>query len=188
VNIIPMPGVMFRRDLLTGETFTRYSQPGCTDFVLLMRIAEDHDVGLIEDCLMQIRSHDDQASRSLPPDVAARLLISTFRDYCEDASARRPLEQDFVRAMRKAAARGTRGALLWGWLTAGNDQDARRCARALETGAVEQLLGHALLGLGRAGLGGASSRRAMTSTVRWLGNSVFSRALLVPRRLHTRAR
>lgn len=188
VNIIPMPGVMFRRAVLTAETFTRYSQPGCTDFVLLMRIAEDHDVGLIDDCLMQIRSHGDQASRSLPPDVAARLLISTFGDYCADISARRPLEEDFIRAMRKSALRGTRRALLWGWLTAGSDQDARRCARALDTVAVDRVLGHALLGLGRAGLGGASSRRAMTSTVRWLGNSLLSRALLVPRRLHNGAR
>lgn len=189
VNIIPMPGVVFRRSLLEPEAFVRYGQPGFTDFVLLMRIAEDHRVGLIKDCLMHIRSHPDQASRTLSADLAATLLVSTFDDYCTDFSVRRPLQRTFANVMRRKATQGRRQALLWAWLTADDDRDARRYARTFGGGLLDRLIGHALLDLERTGLASLSSRTAMTSAVRWVSNSVLSRALLIDRlSLQTEAR
>lgn len=177
VNIVGMPAVVFRSSLLSPQAFTRYRQPGYSDFVLLMRMAEGRRVGLIDESLMQIRAHEGQESRALPPHQAAELLRSTLDDYCREFSARWPEERRFARRMRRGAERAFRLSLLWGWLSTANDREATLCANALDPRPVDRLLRHVLIGLQSTGLGRSSRRISAASAARRLGNSILSRAL-----------
>lgn len=177
VNIVGMPAVVFRSSLLSPETFTRYRHPGYSDFILLMRMAEGRRVGLIDESLMQIRSHGSQESRVLPPHQAAELLRSILDDYGREFSARWPEEQRFARRMRRSAERAHRLSLLWAWLSTADDEEAKLCANSLDRRYFDRLLRHVLIGLQSTGLGRSSRRISAASAARRLGNSVLSRAL-----------
>jgi glycosyltransferase involved in cell wall biosynthesis len=177
VNIVPMAGVVFRASLLSPEIFSRHLQPSFSDFAVLMRMAEGRRVGLIDECLVQVRSHRGQESRALPPHLAAPLLTSVLEEYLAEFAERWPDERRFHRRLQRGAARARRTLLLWGWLTSPRDEEARRCAAALDRGPLELALRQGLRGLQLVGLGGSSGRGAFAAAARRFGAAVLSRAL-----------
>jgi glycosyltransferase involved in cell wall biosynthesis len=147
-NIVPMPGLMFRREAL-GPGFDLSLPIHFGDFVFLMRIAEQWDVGLVEEPIMAVRRHAEQASQSMPLSKSIPLRTQVLEDYLKDYRSRKPEQARFVRTLSRRVRLGHGTGLLWGWLTAAEPSEADACAVALGAGSAVVA---ALEAIDRAGL------------------------------------
>jgi hypothetical protein len=143
-NLLPMPGIVYRREILDGDTFASSKGPHFSDFVILMRIAEDHDVGLIARQLITLRMHDDQASAQLDIGESLRLRTAIFTDYCDDLVTRRPERAGYVNKLRRLIPSARRSSAVWTWLQAKDSRGAAASRAALGRKGADRWLRYAL--------------------------------------------
>ena len=174
-NLLPMQGLVFRRDVLDSDTFK--SAPGAHfgDFVILMRIAEEHDVGLIAHQLISVRAHEDQASQQLEIRESLRLRTATFTNYCDDLIGRRPERSDYVRRLRRSIRSARRKSALWTWLQATDGGRAEASRSALGSEGVDLWLRYGLGVADRLGVGGILRTRSVQRRIKSSAYFIFSK-------------
>jgi hypothetical protein len=125
-----MPGLLFRREVL-GDGFDEGISVHFGDFVILMRIAERWDVGLIKESLLRIRRHETQASQAMPRAETLALRAKQLRAYCDEYEVRWPDERAFVDDLRRGIEVTHRLSLLGYWLVSDTTNDAEACLHEL---------------------------------------------------------
>jgi len=178
-NLFPMQSITFRRSALPAGMFESTGGVHFTDFVLLMELAERHDVGLIARQLLQLRVHPGQASQQLAIGESLDLRTKVFLAYCDDLAIRWPGRRENIDRLRRQVATARRSTVLWSWANAADGQAARSSRAALGTSGFDQALCGALGVLDRLGVGRlartqavrAGLRRAAQFTVRWTSPS-----------------
>jgi glycosyltransferase involved in cell wall biosynthesis len=153
-NVLPMPGVVFRQRVLDRHTFASHKGAHFSDFVILMKIAEDHDVGLIARQLITLRSHGDQASRQLGVVDSLGLRTAIFSKYCDDLLIRHPDRSKYVSRLRRLIRSARRSSAIWTWLQAEDTREAAGARLALGTEGMDLWIGYGLRGADQLGLGG----------------------------------
>ncbi len=141
VNIMPMQSIVFRASVLSPDTFNAAMSASFSDFLVLMRIAEQHEVGLIAAPLLKMREHSDQASRSISAGEAIELRTRILLDYCTEFACRHPDEKSFAQMMEKNVRRTRRIGLLWGWVSSKSESEAEDCLVRLNDNRFETALG-----------------------------------------------
>ena len=174
-NVFPMQTIMFRRSLLGADTFDPSHGVHYSDYFILMRLAEEHDVGLISERLLELRAHGDQASQRLAGEEALQLRTRLFYDYCEELLLRWPARAGEIKQLRLKVPRARRLAAVWMWLSAQNADRAAAARATLEGRGLDRWLRR---GLSLADRSGASRAFRNARVRRRLQEIVYS---LVPR-------
>lgn len=169
-NIVPMQGVVYRRSAVVPPGFDEALSCHYGDFVLLMRIAELHDVGLLADSLLSVRRHPQQTSAAMRPSAAVSLYASTMRAYFEEYRRRHPEAAGVVEDFRTEFRKGLRLAAIWCWLNADTALESSACLRGLEGPGWDASLGRLLRVLDRVGLAGDLRARWLARVARGLAN------------------
>jgi glycosyltransferase involved in cell wall biosynthesis len=128
-NVFPMQSTMFRQSLLGARTFDPSQGENYSDYFILMRMAEDHDVGLIDERLLELRSYEDQASQRLTAVEALTLRTRLFHEYGDELASRWPPRAAEIERFRLKVPAARRSAAVWMWITA-RDADRAAAARA----------------------------------------------------------
>ncbi len=165
-GVFPTPGIVFRKSAFDARGWDENLSMHFGDFVVLMEMAETHDAMLIADPLLRIRLHDKNAS-NVQMSSAAPMLDSALVKYIADFQKRWPLMADFARDL-SSSARGTFTRFLaWGWLSASEESEAKRCTALLRKNG-NGLLAATLEAI--AGIGfGARRRKGMARVMRKIG-------------------
>jgi glycosyltransferase involved in cell wall biosynthesis len=165
-NPVVMPGIMFRREAILAG-FDENLPIHFGDFVLLMRLAEEGEVALLEETLVRVRRHVSQASQAKPLSVGIPLRTRLLLDYLDEYLFRHPDEVAMVERLRRRLGVLHRVGLLWGWATAADTSEAFACTAALGASRVDRLLRGLLTKVDRlpvrAALGGATLKRVARS-------------------------
>jgi glycosyltransferase involved in cell wall biosynthesis len=161
-NLLPMPGIVFRRNVLNSESFDASKGAHFSDFVLLMRIAEDHDVGLIAEKLITLSVHPDQASLQLEIAESLRLRTATFTEYCDELVVRWPQRKAYINRLRRSIRSARRSSAIWTWLNASDHRVAAASRGALSNNGADLWVRLTLELADRLGIG----RLLRTQTVR----------------------
>ncbi|HEX6547445.1 MAG TPA: glycosyltransferase family 2 protein [Candidatus Dormibacteraeota bacterium] len=170
-NIFPMQSVVLRREAVPERFFSAADGPHFTDYFLLMRLAEEHDVGLISDRLLRMRMHPDQASRQMAPVESLQLRTRLFNEYCAELERRWPNRAAEIGGLRKGVAHARRSAAVWMWLFAEDSQDAAESRSALDRRGQDRWLRWAMTIADRTGL----ARLVRNGSVqRWLRSAAYS--------------
>jgi len=135
---------MFRRDVLPPRMFASANSVHYTDFFMLMRLAEEHDVGLISGRIMKMRSHAEQASRQLAIDESLDLRTDLFYGYCDELLKRWPDRSEEISGLRRRVGRARRSAALWMWILAMDDRQANESRVALAKSGTNRWLRFAM--------------------------------------------
>lgn len=139
-NVFPMQSIMFRRSCLSDRAFVSVEGVHYSDFVILMRLVEDHDVGLIARHLLRMRVHPLQVSRQLGIEESLSLRSSVFLAYCDELDARWPARREQIGRLRRLVARARRRAATWAWINAEGAGEARSALATLNGGRFERWL------------------------------------------------
>jgi len=174
-NLLPMQGLLFRRDVLDSQTFGSAKGAHFSDFVILMRIAEEHDVGLSARQLITLRSHRDQASLQLDIGESLRLRTATFTEYCDDLVGRRPERGSYVKRLRRSIRSARRSSAVWTWLQAADSHGAAASRAALGSEGMDRWLRHGLQVADRIGVGGLLRTRRVQRRIKNAAYFVASR-------------
>lgn len=174
-NLLPMPGVVFRKGVLDRDTFASQKGAHFSDFVILMRIAEDHDVALIARQLITLRSHRDQASRQLDIVQSLGLRTAIFSRYCDDLLSRHPERGRYVSRLRHLIRSARRSSAVWTWLQAEGSHDAAESRVALGTEGMNLWIGYGLGAADRLGLGSLLRTQTVQRRVKTLVYFVAAR-------------
>jgi glycosyltransferase involved in cell wall biosynthesis len=174
-NVFPMQSIMFRRSLLEGDTFDPARGVHYSDYFILMRMAEQHDVGLIGERLFELRVHDDQASARLAGEQALQLRTRLFYEYCGELASRWPARAAQIDRLRLRVRSARRSAAVWMWITANNADRAAAAKAALDGPGLDRWLRR---GLSLADRSGASRAIRNPRARRRLREMVY---FLVPR-------
>lgn len=166
------PAILFRSDLLKVHGFDVALPMNWGDFPILMRLAERGDVAVHEDPLFRWRVHGANSS-NIPSSDAVPLRTRLLLDYCDEFAARHPAETRFTATIRAHAARTHLKGLLWGWISAGTEDDALRCRQLLAGTGAGRWLSSLLNTLEVAGLSG-SRRIALVGPLRSLTQRVLA--------------
>jgi len=137
-NAFPMQTIMFRRDVLRANTFDPAQGVHYSDYFILMRMAEEHDVGLIAERLLELRVHGDQASLGLAGDEALQLRTRLFYEYCEELLSRWPARVTEIERFRQKVPSARRSAAVWMWATAPNANRAAAAKAALDGSGLDR--------------------------------------------------
>jgi glycosyltransferase involved in cell wall biosynthesis len=165
-NLLPMPGVVFRRAVLDARTFASSTGAHFTDFVILMRIAEDHDVGMIAPQLITLRAHADQASLQLDIIESLRLRTAVFTEYCDELVLRRPDRRGYVDRLRRSIRSARRSSAIWTWLQARDRHAVDASRAALGNVGVDRWLRLGLRAADSVGLGVLLRTRVMQRRIK----------------------
>lgn len=165
-GVLPTPGIVFRKSSFDERGWDESLSMHFGDFVVLMQMAEMHDAMLIADPLLRIRLHERNAS-NVQMSSAAPMLYSALVKYIADFSRRWPLMADFGRNLSTLARASYSRFLAWGWLSASDDAEARRCTALLRENG-DRFLAASLDAISRIGLG-AGRRKGMAGVVQKLG-------------------
>lgn len=149
---LKMQTIFFRASVLKKGGFDEEISPYFGDFVVLMRIAEDHAVGYIAEALVEVRQHSGQESRTLPKSEAETYRDRLLGAYCDEYAARWPNEVERIAALRAARRTTRRLALLRGWLAAPSSEEGQACLAALDRTLLDRTLSTALQGVERLGM------------------------------------
>lgn len=171
-NIMPTPGIMYRRSVLESYGFDENLPIHWGDFVLLMRMAETCDVALIAEPLVHIRMHSDQGTSSIPLSEQIPLRTDVMRNYCTEYAMRRPDDKAFVRSLERQLSRSHRVGLLWGWMLAPGESEAAACLRELSKAQGNAKLVSILRRTSRLGLSPGRRRAFFAPLLRKLGTAV----------------
>ena len=170
-NLVPMPGIVFRHEVVK-DGFDEALPFHFGDFVLLMRMAEGHDVALHATPLVQIRRHHEQASQSMPLSRAIPLRTQVLVDYLREYEARHPEDAGLVRRLHRRVALGHRAGLAWGWVNALDPAEAEACAEGLGRGFLDASARRLLLGLDRVGARNALGSSRVRALIRRIAPSL----------------
>ena len=176
VNVFPMQSLVFRTAVLGPTTFHRSMSVHFSDFVVLMRLAERHDVGVLAAPLLHMRDHQGQASKALPMREAIELRTRVLLDYCAEVGGRWPEEQAFARQLERRVVRSRRIGLLWGWVSSPSAAEARDCLVGLDRGRLERALRRVLMELDRRGVSYATRHNILLPALRWVGYASLRRS------------
>ena len=165
-NLLPMPGIAFRRDVLGSDTFKSAQGAHFSDFSILMRIAEDHDVGLIARQLVTLRAHSEQASLQLAVGESLRLRTAIFTAYCDDLEARRPEKRSYVEKLRRSIRSARRSSAVWTWLQASDSQAAAASRAVLSSEGIDRWLRYCLELADLAGVGTLLRKRGVQRRIK----------------------
>jgi glycosyltransferase involved in cell wall biosynthesis len=168
-NIVPMPGIAYRCAAIDARGFDDSLSCHFGDFVVLMRIAEDHDVALIEQPLIRIRRHDNQTSLSMPASKDLTMRVELMRAYIEELAAKGGSHQ-LVELLEQDLAQSVRVGALWGWLAAGSGPEANLCVDALRKSGPDRVLRGLLHAVDRLGLKAEVRGRYLAPFVRRVVN------------------
>ncbi len=127
-NCIPMPGIVYRKEVFGGRGFDLDVPPYFGDFVLLMRMAETWDLAVVEEAVVGVRRHEGQESLSMPFSRAFEYRTRVLKDYCAEYYARHPEDVRFMRQLERRVDLVHRIAMMWGWLNADSAVEALACA------------------------------------------------------------
>ncbi len=167
-NVIPMPGLVFRRDVL-GDGFDTKLPIHFGDYVLLMRIAETNDLAMVAEPLVHIRRHSAQASQSMPMSRSVALRSEVLKDYVDEFLRRHPDETERASNFRKRIEVLHRVGLIWGWFAAPSPEEGRACLELLGDLPTDRAVSRALGVVERAGLKQIVSKSKMFGIARRLG-------------------
>jgi len=169
-NLFPMQTIVFRRSLLDGATFASSENAHFSDFVILMRLAEEHEVGMIAEELMQLREHAGQASKGLEVGAALDLRTRVFAGYCDELLARRPERRREIERLRAHISAARRTSVIWTWLNAPDASAASASRDALGSGGMDPWLRRCLAIADATGLGRLLRTRPVRSGLRSAGH------------------
>ncbi len=169
-NVTSTPGIMFRRAALEGG-FDESLSIHFGDFVILMRIAETWDVGLLAKTLWRNRRHAEQASGAVPISQSVPLRTEILRRYCAEFAARWPAESTLVRGLERSLDRTHRLGLLWGWASAPHRSEADACLTQLRNSGQLERLCAALRAIDLLGIRPMVRRRFVAPILRKLGSA-----------------
>ncbi len=159
-NFLPMPGIVYRRRAFGPDGWDKNLSPYWGDCVLLMRAAEEGGVVVVEDTVVQIRRHSDQASMtSMPMSESMKLRRDVLAGYLDEYHARHPEDGAMVDRLRTRVALGYRAGLLLGWTLATDDTERRACATSLGDTTLDKAVGRVLCWAGDVGLRPPSPQR-----------------------------
>ena len=122
----PTPGLVHRRAALAATRWDERLPMNWGDFAVLMRIAEQWDVGVVPDVLYAWRNHG-QNSSSLPLSRTLRIRQGVLRNYCHEYAERYPEQVSFVAQLERHMAADLRRSLVWGWMSAPDVVEAGAC-------------------------------------------------------------
>jgi hypothetical protein len=157
-NPVPMPGLVFRREVL-ARAFDERITPHFGDFVVLMKIAETWDVAVVAESLMNIRKHEAQAS-TIPHSRSIPMRTELLLQYCEDLAARCPQEAGYADGLRQQIQRAHTLGLVWAWLASGEASEADACIAGLGSTRLDHGAQRLLAVAPRLGLTAARRQRA----------------------------
>ncbi len=160
-NIIPMPGLVFRRRVL-GDGFDTGLPIHWGDFVLLMQYAEVGEIGVIAEPLVRIRRHQAQASQGVPLSRSIPIRTRVLDEYLCSYATRFPEDVQLVKALRRRVQRLHRVHLLWGWANAPTKAESLACLEALGDEPVDRVSARVL------GVAGGLGLRPQRATTRGL--------------------
>ncbi len=129
-GVIPTPGIVFRKSAFDSAGWDERLSMHFGDFVVLMRLSEKHDALLIAEPLLKLRLHGQNAS-NVPMSTASPMLFRALDSYVNEFESRWPLMTDFARALRSSARHALKRSLIWGWISATDDDEADRCTALL---------------------------------------------------------
>lgn len=170
-SIMPTPGILYRREAIETFEFDESLHILFGDFVMLARMAETWDVGIIAEPLMHIRLHNQQGTASLPLSQAIPLRTGMMRDYCAEFLTRWPDQGAFIHSLERRLDRSQRIGLLWGWASAPNGHEAEACLRGLGKSLKDVIVVGLLRRLDRLGLTPNRRRAFVAPLLRRLGDA-----------------
>ncbi len=165
---IPTPGIVFRKSAFSADGWDERLSMHFGDYIVLMRMAEHSDPVLIAEPLMRLRLHGTNASNLLMS-KAAPMQYDAIQHYIRELEGRRsPLASNSHELFAKARSSYNR-MLLWGWISAVDDQEGGRCIHFLgQNGNRQQAAFLRLMqGIGMR----AARRRALAGIIRRLGRT-----------------
>jgi glycosyltransferase involved in cell wall biosynthesis len=170
-NLLPTPGVVYRRDALLARPFDPGLSVHFGDFVVLMRLAELGGAGMIAERLWFQRVHSGQTTGTgaFSEDAPARLEM--LNNYSNEYLTRWPHDANLIRSLRGGLIRSVRIGLVWGWMSAASDAESAACIGELSSVGGAPWLAASLDRLGRLGLT-RSRRRALIPLARAVGASL----------------
>ncbi len=169
VNVFPMQSVVFRRTALGASPFDESMNVSVSDFVILMRVAEQWDVALLTAPLMRMRVHEGQFSQRISSRDFVTLRTEVFNHYCIEFASRFPEERQFMQDLEASVSGLRLRGLLWGWLAAASAADAADCLNELGGSFKETLLRFLLSNSERAGLSFTARQKVLLPAVRRAG-------------------
>jgi glycosyltransferase involved in cell wall biosynthesis len=169
-SVVGFPSLIFRVSAIRPWGFDPAIGKHNGDLVLLMRIAETHDVAFIADMLWQTRVHRDSFTLSVPPTQALDTGHDMLRSYCKEYVQRYPQPQARTRQLERRLVSLHTRALLWAWLSASDDQNLDTLLDAIEKSKQGHLLSSILKHLARLGLSPDRRRKLVVPLVRGFAN------------------
>lgn len=169
-NTIPTPGIVFRKSAFDERGFDEALSIHFGDFIILMRMAEQHEAVLIADPLMRIRLHGQNAS-NVPMSRAAPLQYQLIHTYINDFEKRTPARRHFAVELRDLADAALRRSLLWGWISADDPVEAKRCLELFRSSGGSPIAAGFVGWLDSIGFK-ATRGQAVAAFIRRLGRSV----------------
>jgi len=165
-NPLTMQSVFFRRAALSPSGIDEDLSPYYGDYVVLMRMAESWDVGLVAESLVKVRRHAAQASAGFPFSRGMRMRADVLRAYVDELAARRPTDKALVTELRASVALAHRTGLLWGWASAQDIVEARACIDGLGSTVIDVAVGAVLRGIDRIAPPATDNRRRLSNGMR----------------------
>lgn len=170
-NPLTMQSIFYRRAALGAEGIDLSLPIHFGDFVLLMRMAERWDVGLLDGLLVRVRRHAQQASSSMALSRGMELRREVLASYVDELAMRWPDERRFLRELQVRLAFAHQTGCLWGWVSAPDEREARACAEALGRTPVATAMRAALRAVDRVAPPSSKGRAALAAAARRLANA-----------------
>ena len=150
-NLIQMPGLVFRREIL-GDGFDTSLPIYYGDFIMLMRYSEQSDIAILAEPVMRVRRHAKQASTMVPLSRGIPIRTRLLLGYLDEYGQRYPEDKDMVRRLRRRVTLAHRVALVWGWASAKSLDESQACVSSLRQTPVGAALSLSLGGAAALGL------------------------------------
>lgn len=130
-NPVPMPGLVFRRSAFAAGGFDESLPIHFGDFILLLRAAENGGLVVVDEPLIKIRRHENQASVSMPLSEGIALRTKVLREYLSEFVERHPEHRGLATRLRRRTEVLHRVGELWGWLNAETEAERAACLASL---------------------------------------------------------
>jgi glycosyltransferase involved in cell wall biosynthesis len=167
-NPVGFQGIVFRASAVRPGLFTDANGPHYTDFVMLMRLAESANVGMIAERLVRVRRHPEQGAAAIRPSRGFPLMARVLGSYLDDLEARGAADAAFVARLRRSLRQAVQRALVLGWLQADSAAEADACRRAMGGALVWRGARMSLGALDRIGARERIQRRVLPTLKSWL--------------------
>ncbi|MDQ3606924.1 MAG: glycosyltransferase [Gemmatimonadota bacterium] len=164
------PGIVFRRSVLERFGFDEQVTIYWGDFTILMRMAEICDVAVLAETQYSWRKHGENESAGWLMSDGIPLRTEVLSAYLAEFRARHPEYATFAAQLERRILRTHRNGLVWGWLSAPNNQEADVCLKLLSASFPTTRLTGALTVLQRLGLS-SERRRALLPIFRRVGEA-----------------